>query len=81
MKKKPVQKIKQTSKKLATRLVKVKIPLSRNSAVLWSFCDYCSHHTQERFWQALRNWSGYSYIYANDCDQIRDTFYWESRNG
>lgn len=32
---------------------------TRNSEKLASFVKYCEEHPEERFWQALRNWSGY----------------------
>jgi hypothetical protein len=58
--------------------------MSRNSKVLVSFVWYCLTHREERFWQALRNWSGHRYIIASkECPLFsneRDTFYWEGRN-
>lgn len=33
---------------------------------LTSFAEYCENHPEERFWQALRNWSGYGFIYGQD---------------
>jgi hypothetical protein len=50
---------------------------------LKSFVDYCEAHPQERFWQALRNWSGYNFIYKSyycqhlSNDLLKDTFYIE----
>ena len=50
---------------------------------LKSFVDYCLKHKDERFWQALRNWSSYNFIYgSNYCqhlsnDLLEDTFYKE----
>lgn len=57
---------------------------------LASFIVYCMTHPQLRFWQALRNWSGYHFIVATDTDIVagarqidrellRDTFHWEGR--
>lgn len=37
---------------------------SKSREKLVSFIDYCIKHPQERFWQALRNWSGYSFIFG-----------------
>ena len=37
---------------------------TRNTAVLADFVRYCQEHPHERFWQALRNWSGYRFILA-----------------
>jgi hypothetical protein len=66
---------------------------TRNSLVLKSFVSYCKAHPEERFWQALRNWSGQNFVLtANSItfktqpkgDEItyndkEDTFYWEGR--
>lgn len=66
--------------------------MNRNSVVLQSFADYCANHPEERFWQALRNWSRCSYIlnsnvppsvlYKDENPRIlvTDTFSWEGRN-
>lgn len=51
---------------------------------LLSFLAYCANHPDERFWQALRNWSGYSFILGAtainvdgtfDKEETHDTFY------
>jgi hypothetical protein len=63
---------------------------TRNSEVLASFVAYCESHPEERFWQALRNWTRYSLIlavpvgdgYLSDGDGFRyDTFHWEGKDG
>lgn len=36
--------------------------MTRNSEALDSFIEYCESHPHERFWQALRNWSRFSFI-------------------
>ncbi len=48
-----------------------------------AFIKYLEEHPEERFWQAVRNFSGYGFILArnysdaeNDVSTI-DTFYWE----
>jgi hypothetical protein len=59
----------------------------RSREPLSSFIHYCVTHPEERFWQALRNWSGYHYILTsevpiykvNDETPLRDTFYLEGR--
>lgn len=51
--------------------------MSRNSKTLADFIKYCEEHQYERFWQALRNWSGHGFIFADK----EDTFYWEGKNG
>jgi hypothetical protein len=56
--------------------------------LLNSFTDYCHDHPSERFWQALRNWAGVSFIWASSGhgdsaskEKAKDTFYWQARNG
>jgi hypothetical protein len=60
----------------------------RNEKVLASFVAYCKAHPQERFWQALRNWSGFHWVCVSNATQdysyrigADDTFNWEERNG
>ena len=56
----------------------------RSSETLASFVTYCKSHPSERFWQALRNWSGFAFIFADNDKHERsgkDTFYWEGRDG
>ena len=58
---------------------------SKNLDKLMDFYLYCLKHPEERFWQALRNWSGYKYILVTDEEslldidimQLEDTFYKE----
>ena len=43
--------------------------------------SYCEKHPEERFWQALRNWSGWGFvlvtnIYPETAQEVVDTFYW-----
>lgn len=55
---------------------------TRNSELLESFVKYCQEHPEQRFWQCLRNWCGWSFVLVSsesnhgDIDDIRDTFYW-----
>lgn len=59
--------------------------MSKNSRLLAWFSDYCRQHPEERFWQALRNWSGSAFILkARNFDfntstfiDIEDTYYIE----
>lgn len=46
-----------------------------------SFIKYCEEHPEERFWQSLRNWSGFKFILEADQLEIntRDTFYLEDK--
>lgn len=47
------------------------------------FIKYLEEHPQERFWQAVRNFSEYAFIIASDIPpdspNQADTFYWEER--
>lgn len=62
--------------------------MSKNSLLIESFYAYCKAHPEERFWQALRNWSGYNFILASESNDgtsgnngvALDTFYWESKD-
>lgn len=49
--------------------------------LLEDFVRYCTAHPSERFWQALRNWSGENFILASSDKQndFRDTFYWRGK--
>lgn len=56
--------------------------------LLISFVWFCITHRGQRFWQALRNWSNWSYIYASNGDpmnfddaELYDTFYWNNKDG
>lgn len=55
----------------------------KNKKLLFSFIWYCLTHRYERFWQALRNWSGYNFIYQSnkyhEADWLIDTFYKEKK--
>jgi hypothetical protein len=55
---------------------------SKNNETLQSFVKYCQEHPEERFWQALRNWSKYAFIYGSNSlledERVEDTFYIEN---
>ena len=57
---------------------------SKNRKVLEEFIHYCIAHPEERFWQALRNWSSFSTIYGGECGRedkgLINTFYFEGKN-
>ena len=56
--------------------------MNKNKKLLDSFVAYCQQHPEERFWQALRNWSRANYILMVMEGQLpRDTFYMEDKNG
>lgn len=38
--------------------------MNKNKKVLDSFIKYCEENPELRFWQALRNWSFYDFIYG-----------------
>lgn len=68
----------------------------RNELTAESFYRYCQMNPQLRFWQALRNWSGYSFILRSQhpipsnpneivpeefIDGLQDTFNIEGKDG
>lgn len=48
----------------------------KSEKLLTDFINYCKDYPEQRFWQALRNWSGASFIFYDESD----TFYFEDRN-
>jgi hypothetical protein len=58
--------------------------MSKNAEQLNSFMKYCGDHPEQRFWQAIRNWSGAGFIlwaehYSTSLgsySNLTDTFYW-----
>lgn len=66
------------------------IPI-KNKVLKESFIKYLEEHPSERFWQAVRNWSGHEFIYAMngqedlegggyDFTSEEDTFYWNKKD-
>jgi hypothetical protein len=61
---------------------------TRNSKLLDSFHEYCEMNPEQRFWQALRNWSGEQKILVErhytsqgmPSGYTKDTFHWEGKN-
>lgn len=54
----------------------------KSKKLLDSFVAYCYAHPEQRFWQALRNWCGWSFLFVGKTSiphvgTYRDTFYWE----
>jgi len=59
----------------------------KSEHTLNSFTKYCQDHPEQRFWQALRNWSKYKFIYGSmkpdnmsnimSDEYLEDTFYKE----
>jgi len=57
---------------------------NQNEKVLKDFIKYCERHPEYRFWQALRNWSGFNFILGSilpsGSNSSFDTFYFTKRN-
>jgi hypothetical protein len=59
----------------------------KSENLLNSFTYYCKANPELRFWQALRNWSGFSFIYISNRSaddpkfKLEDTFYFENKKG
>ena len=58
----------------------------KSRRLLWDFMDYCLANPTEKFWEALRNWSKYEFIYGSnkaivmeEVDNLEDTFYKEGK--
>lgn len=60
----------------------------KSCELLTSFIKYCEKNPGERFWQALRNWSGAKFVYLSNMElneigerpkglKIEDTFHFE----
>lgn len=58
--------------------------MNRNEKIINSFAKYCKENPEQRFWQALKNWSGKNFILvADDLEDtltFMDTFYFEEKN-
>ncbi len=59
--------------------------INKNSELLNDFKKYCCKHPEERFWQALRNWSEANSIiiekhYEKGIVTQEDTFYFEGKD-
>jgi hypothetical protein len=64
-----------TNEKRCTLVVHF-VPGAKSFNALLDFARYCSAHPDERFWQALRNWSGARWILAvSRMDQDFDDFF------
>jgi predicted O-methyltransferase YrrM len=60
------------------------MPECANRRLSGEFLKYCIEHPEQRFWQALRNWThdilhkDIQYIAAGKTmDTLEDTFYWD----
>lgn len=57
----------------------------KRKELLDSFISYCETHPEERFWQALRNWSEVNFLFVSreakpDIPDLIDTFHCEKQN-
>lgn len=58
--------------------------VTKNSLMMTEFSQYCYDHPEQRFWQALRNWSKWAAVYVaknDDHPKPMDTYYWTRKNG
>jgi hypothetical protein len=59
---------------------------NKNIKLLKDFTNYCIKHPEQRFWQALRNWSNFYLIlvckkgHEEFFEDYYDTFYFEEKN-
>lgn len=60
--------------------------MNNTQKLLAEFTEYCNANPELRFWQALRNWSGFPFIYVSDFlvteedAPVVDTFYFEEKD-
>jgi hypothetical protein len=54
--------------------------ISKNWRLMNLFMVYCIEHPDERFWQALRNFSGADFITYTKGTWEVDTFYWDDKD-
>jgi hypothetical protein len=58
---------------------------NKNNKLLKDFIKYYDKHPQERFWQALRNWSGVPFLMVSkdgkfEYNDLLDTFYFKGKD-
>jgi hypothetical protein len=65
--------------------------ITKNSVLAENFKMYCDLHPDERFYQALKNWSGAQFILTAQSvtiesgkkdvyNDVEDTYNWEEKN-
>ena len=56
--------------------------MDMNIELLEDFVHYCKEHPEQRFWQALRNWSGASFVHITlpSATSPMDRYYFEGKN-
>lgn len=62
---------------------------SKNADLLVDFIRFCGKHPEMRFWQALRNWSGFHSVFVGQVEVedlskvqllgLEDTFYFNDK--
>jgi len=52
------------------------------SEMIDDFAAYCKANPSQRFWQALRNWSGHNFILVSKKNEgdTQDTFHWHGKS-
>lgn len=50
--------------------------MDKNVKLLRSFVEYCTANPDMRFWQALRNWSKYNFVYGSHCRKAGENGGW-----
>jgi hypothetical protein len=59
----------------------VGVTVTSGDGLLFDFVRYAKAHPEERLWQQLRNWSGYTFLFGStatahdDYSRLEDTFY------
>jgi len=70
---------------VSSKVTQQAVEKTRNSKILNDFVAYCKANPELRFWQALRNWSGYHFIFGSknthfdDFTSLHDTYYDEEK--
>ena len=52
---------------------------SRNEDVLAAFTQYCETHPDEGFWQCLRGWTSFTFIYGS-MSKPAEMIDWDDRS-
>jgi hypothetical protein len=47
--------------------------MNYNAKLLKSFSTYCNLHPEQRFYQALTNWSGFNFVYFSLKNVAQET--------
>jgi len=81
--------MKSRDNKTGRPLIPIKTSKMKSHKLLSSFIEYCLDNPNQRFWQALRNWSSYNTIFGYKSNELlcptqlmknlEDTFYREGK--